>query len=79
MLLRIRRRIVQNNKAPSAGERVDVVEHLLGDVGRKKEGRKMEANGVRRDERRYAERKKNKLTCDSNVCAADIMKSFFVL
>jgi len=60
VLLRVRCRRAQSNNAPSAGERVDGVERLLGAVGRKKEGRKKEANGVRRDERRYAERNKKK-------------------
>jgi len=60
LLLRVRCRRVQNNKAPSAGERVDVVEQLLGAVGRTKESHKREANGVRRDERRYAEKKQKK-------------------
>jgi hypothetical protein len=60
VFLHVRCRRDQNNKAPSAGERVDVVEQLLGAVGRKKEGRKKEANGVRIDERRCAERNKKK-------------------
>ena len=63
MLLRVRCRRVWNNRAPSAGERVDVVDQLLGAVGRKKESRKKEANGVRRDER-CVERNKRKLICN---------------
>jgi len=51
VLLRVRCRGVRNNRAPSAGERVGVVDQLLGAVGRKKEGRRKEANGMRRDER----------------------------
>ena len=61
MLLLVRCRRVGNNRATSAGERVDVVDQLLGAVGRKKEGRKKEENGVRRDERRYAKRNKKKI------------------